>query len=230
MARLRVPENRLEGLAKTFSLSNETFQALVKALSGFPITLFPREVLSKTISNVGSIPPEDSKIICESLLSLCMVRANSDKSITDFINDVIKSIHELNSDKLRLSEEEKKNFSERFRTLLDNESLTVSARATSLLFEYERAFHRARILTDIRPVFQGQADTPPNTALLVHMLRLTYHQSDERGHKEFHVSMDDEDLQDLIDVLNRAKIKAKTLKKLLLASKITCIDRYHTPG
>ncbi len=223
MARIRVPERHFEGIAKILSLADEAFQELLVALAKLPVKLYPKDLLTKAISGVRDIPPDSAGIITDAVLSLCMNRARSDKNTLDYVSEVTQSIEESGSKTLKLSTETKEILRSRFAKILDVKPLAVSAKATNLFLEYERSFSSARVLTDIRPIFDAKADSPPDAAVVVHTLSIHYHQNGD--HKEFFVAMDDEDVQMLLDVLERAKLKAKSLKQTLVSAKITCVDK-----
>jgi len=222
MARIKVPERHFEGIAKILSLADEAFQELLVALAKLPTKLYPKDLLTKAISGVRDIPPDSAGIITDAVVSLCMNRARSDKNTLDYVSEVTQSIEESGSKTLKLSTETKEILRSRFAKILDVKPLTVSMKATNLFFEYERSFSSARVLTDIRPVFDAKADSPLDAAIIVHTLSIHYHQN---GHKEFFVAMDDEDVQMLLDVLERAQVKAKSLKQTLVSAKITCVDK-----
>ncbi len=77
------------------------------------------------------------------------------------------------------------------------------------------------MLTDIRPVF-GVRPEAPQAAVIVHNLRIHYHQGG--AHRDFLVTMDSQDIQDLIDTLERAKVKAENLKVVLATAGIPDIE------
>jgi hypothetical protein len=83
------------------------------------------------------------------------------------------------------------------------------------MYEYENVYYKSRTITDIRPVFSTEIDSV-EAALIIHTLRIHYHIG--AAHKDFYVALDTNDLQQLIDVLERAKVKAEKLKAMLAAS------------
>ena len=220
---LKVPERYFEGLAKILLLTDEAFQELLVALAKLPTKLYPKDPLMKAISGVRDIPPDSAGIITDAVLSLCMNRARSDKNTLDYVSEVTQSIEESGSKTLKLSIETQGVLRSRFAKILDVKPLAVSAKATNLFFEYERSFSSARVLTDIRPIFNAKVDSPPDAAVVVHTLSVHYYQDGE--HKEFFVAVDDDDVQILLDALERAKVKARSLKQTLASAKITCVDK-----
>ncbi len=76
--------------------------------------------------------------------------------------------------------------------------------------------HASKILSDLRYVFKSDPEEEPYGAVIVHLLKLTYHEDTE--HKEFFVAMDDGDLRHLKEVIERAEKKARTLRRKLDAA------------
>lgn len=93
-----------------------------------------------------------------------------------------------------------------------------------MLFEHEHSFRQARIFTDIRPVFEpGQpADAPPQGGTIVHTLKISYYADNEP--KDFFIALDTSDTRALRDQLERADMKAQSLKAVLAAAKVRYID------
>jgi hypothetical protein len=103
-------------------------------------------------------------------------------------------------------------FEEKLKSLLNIEPLELSTRAFDIQHEYEKVFRAARIITDIRPVF----DVPGAEAIgamIVHNLSVKYFQDGEN--KEILFALDDADVTALRKVLEKAEIKSKTLEQLV---------------
>ncbi len=96
--------------------------------------------------------------------------------------------------------------------LLGAEAFTLTAKAQDLQTDDERTFCRARILTDLRPVFGTNIEDGPKGMVIIHLLKLGFHQASERHHDEFYVALDADDLQTLKKVVERAQSKAKILR------------------
>ena len=76
-------------------------------------------------------------------------------------------------------------------------------------------FGFAEIHTDLRPVFGEHTDgLTAEGGVLAHVLRL-HHISSEGSHEDFYVALDDEDLEILRDVIDRAEKKSETLRRQL---------------
>jgi hypothetical protein len=90
-----------------------------------------------------------------------------------------------------------------------------------VLTEEERIFYSARILTDIRPIF-NEAGNLIEAAVIVHNLKI--HFGENGDETDFYVALDTSDIQALREVLDRADEKAKQLQSLLQRSQISYLD------
>ena len=131
----------------------------------------------------------------------------------DFAEEICKAIEESKSDVLKIPAGRREDLRQRLAKLLGYEnSLGVTSKALDVMTEHERILCGARIVTDIRPVF-GRPTDKPTAAVIVHNLKISYHQDDE--HREFYVALDTEDVVRLRTLLERAEMKAQSLEALL---------------
>jgi len=72
---------------------------------------------------------------------------------------------------------------------------------------------QARILTDLRPVFRADAQTPA-AHVIVHNLKLSYRSGFNLEQRDFFIALDHKGLDTLTVVLERAKSKDAALEKL----------------
>jgi hypothetical protein len=77
-----------------------------------------------------------------------------------------------------------------------------------------RNFQSARIVTDIRPVFSDKVSAPPLGAVIVETLQIQTWTRDGSSELIF-VSMDETDLLQLRETVDRALVKTRTLSTLL---------------
>jgi len=98
----------------------------------------------------------------------------------------------------------------RLNTLLCQNVIVVLAKANSVLYDNQRNFVESRVLTDLRPVFTTAIDSRPTLAGIVHNLKVAYLENGSQH--EFFVSLDEDDLDNLFDVITRAKKKAQFLR------------------
>ena len=101
----------------------------------------------------------------------------------------------------------------RITVVLGIESLGLVVKAQDVLVAHARTYARARILSDIRPVFGNDVSAQPPAAVIVHMLNMIYNRAGRR--ENFTVALDEKDINQLIEVLERARVKNKTLKEII---------------
>ena len=175
------------------------------------------ELLVNIRDSVPLLPPEDLQEVTQLILALYRVREFTEASDKAFLGDLIQCIHSSSFAGLEgIDEKENSDLRSHLGRLLNVSNLRMAAKAHRLQRAGERLYCDAKILSDIRPVFDEDVETVPAGAVVGHTLRLGYH---ERGeHKEFFVVLDDVDLEKLRAVIERAESKNKTLLKLLKGS------------
>jgi hypothetical protein len=211
VAKLNIPDRNREGLSTLLAMDPETFDHLVIGLRAQPtgwklVTRLQRDI------NLPNVDQGVAEKVVPSVISLHIVRANREASLDEFVDDVSEAIGTF--DPVGRSKESK----QRLRTILDIQSLYVSAKAYIVLADHQRTARGIKILTDVRYVFQANPEEEPFGAVIVHTLKLSYHENED--HKEFYIALDDDDLARLRGVLDRADAKANILARKLNDAKV----------
>jgi hypothetical protein len=223
MASLRLPEPLINGLLKLLALSDESFHELISVVESAPLSIKQHRVFDEQIlSNVRTIPNDDAKSIAEATFALHIGFNATATPLETFIEDITQALKEAKPDSTDLTGETLERLKGRLTQILSINSAKLIAKAHEVLLEHHRTFSEARILTDIRPVFGENADAAPIGAVLVHMLKIEYRQDGDS--KEFFVALDTKDIDELMKVLERAKLKTESLKTLIGSSNVTYVD------
>jgi hypothetical protein len=98
--------------------------------------------------------------------------------------------------------------------LLPLSAFRTTGTAIELLTQNEHNYQSSRVLTDIRPVFPEEVSDRPDGAVIVQTLQLQTWGVGS-GTETMHISMDESDLLEIRDVIDRAIAKTGTLKTLL---------------
>lgn len=215
MASLRVPKKHHKGLEKFLRFSEEGFHLFISGIIDMVMTLNTKEVITKAVSDVKDIPLDDVPSIRDAILSLTFAKATSDIKSEEFVNELVQAIGEYHELASLLDEVGIETTKTRLKTLFSIAPLSIAAKASTIMYEYENVYYKSRTITDIRPVFNTDIDSV-DAALIIHNLRIHYHKGEIHG--DFYVALDTSDLQQLIDVLERAKVKAEKLQAMLAAS------------
>lgn len=222
MPKLNIPERYRAGVSKIRRLDERSVREIRSALeqpvespkvtgNGVEIPSKPDAVAIKAMRSVSSVNTSDFKQIAEALAALYGVKSTRDVSVDEFADDVCDALESLPSEEERLPHSEREQFKGKLVTLLSADVFSLVSKTYDLATEDERTFCDARILTDLRPVFGTQVEDGPQAMVVVHLLKLAYHQGSEH-HNQFYVALDDDDLQTLKKLLDRAEAKAKTLR------------------
>ncbi|MGO9155135.1 hypothetical protein [Mycobacterium sp.] len=108
--------------------------------------------------------------------------------------------------------------------LVQNAAVQRFAKALSLRNEYERIITDTRILSDIRPVFDDDAEDPSIQAAIVnHTLRFTYTAGDGERH-ETHFALDTADLKKLKAQIEKALKKDKSSQRLIENANVVVLE------
>lgn len=220
---LRVPEQYEEGIAKIRDLSDESTRELLAALQDPPSTFNEFSLSSAVAQKVDTIAASDVEEIVPALLSLYSYRDYSQSAISEVAEGIAQAMSESASEQLKISSGDFDLFTGRLVELLSVEPLNVAVRAGMLSLENEHSLQDARVLTDLRPIFEPEnPEKPPKGAVILHTLKISY-RGDNRI-KNFFVTLDTEDMRMLLEQLERANLKAQSLKSILKAAQVPHID------
>ncbi len=219
---IKIPPKYREALIGIAALSNAAIKELESVLSNAGPALTSREEAFSLVSQLKVITADEGLTIIEALLPLYMLKGSSTKNTGEFVEDVIASLKVGSGTEKRLTQKEATPLTDRLTKLLGLGAIDLSAKAMSVLLEQQRAFTSARVLTDIRPVFDQDMSRPLAGAVLVHNLKIQYVESGEE--KEFFVALDKMDIQLLIDMLTRAQQKESKIKQFLAQSDLNCFE------
>lgn len=215
MAELVIPPEYEGGFVEMRELDEGQVGELVSALEDEPPTLSRSRLRLRVASKVSTITRSDLDQVMETLVSLYALRDSMGLATPDFVNAICDAMDE--SDIVELwfeDDEDREQFKARLTQLLGVDSLDVSARATDLMYEHEHTVHSPiRLITDVRPIFGPNPEGDPKGTIIVHTLKISYHEG--REIKEFFISLDPEQVDELMGALRRANLKAESLKRML---------------
>ncbi|MGA9063636.1 MAG: hypothetical protein WB341_18495 [Terracidiphilus sp.] len=164
------------------------------------------------------ISASDASELKDAVLELYRVREYFDEVVPEFANGIASALQEA----LDFPIAEVPAFEARLTRILTITPLGIASKATILKTEYERKFCTARILTDARPVFLESPSTPPSAMMIMHNLRLTFH--DDTGEmRETYITMDDDDLITMRGLVDRAEEKSKSLRSVFATANIKVV-------
>jgi hypothetical protein len=208
MPDLTIPEQHASGFARIMGLSSEESEQVERALS-LAKSINIKELTEIIAVALPSLTREGAREIVGTLLSLYSARTGMDVTVDVFVTALLEAApptdKPIDGHELQPPEVIKKTL----RGLLSIRPLSMIAKARNLHTDHENTFCTARILTDLRAVFDVDVREAPAGFVMAHILKLGYHHAGK--HTELHIAMDKKDVDNLLLALQRAKTKAATL-------------------
>lgn len=207
------------------NLEEHQIEALASALAAQQPTSRRRSLRANVASKVESIEESDLNAAMDALISLFALRDSMDTTAPEFASTIANALEDSGAEELAFPDpDSRRHFEAALTRLLGIEPLEVAAKAIGLAYEQDHIIHgRPRVLTDVRPIFgSGPTDPDLRGAMVVHTLRLDYHVGARV--EELFLALDADELDELIQVLERARSKAHALESYLRGSDIHYVD------
>ncbi len=220
MPGLEIPEEHERGLKKLYGLSERQANDLLSEVESAAKLSDNGIVDPENLHEVEGLAKTDRDDIVETVLSLHRVRAFAEVSADEFVSDVCDAL--AGGKTFRLESASRDAFGSRLSKFIAIKELRQAAKARLLRDEHERSLHDLRILTDARPIFEEEQVEPPDRAVIFHMLKISFHDADRVAETFF--SLDEADLEYLKKTIERAELKAKSLRESLRQANIKVID------
>lgn len=219
MPDLRIPDENRKILAKLALLAEPQAREFIAVLGSIPPGKL-EDYLSAGAKAAKTIDPRDMKGFLETLFSLHTVRAYREVATGDFLKDVLGALGEQGES---LTEANRNQLSDILSQALGVKSLSVSVKSYSLQREHLCLFHDAKIISDLRPVFDSPSE-PPVGLTVTYTLHVVFHKGSQRNHEDIYFSLDADDIDKLKAIVERAQAKATSLKRLLSDKGLTQLE------
>jgi hypothetical protein len=212
-------------IQKIIKANDEAISVVMSALHDLPLTLHAVPFAAKTAAKTQKISEEDALdiiLVIGLLIALCVDNDFSKEEAVDLIIEFVKN-NEFFYD---FSEDENTPLGKRLIDLLNNAYvLKIIYEASKVFDDYERIFLGAKVVTDIRPVFDldiGRGAEAIQVFTITHAIKLEY--KDLEGEKEFFVALDTASLENLHDEIVDALEKNNSIKLMLKKSQMIYVD------
>ncbi len=213
--RLVVPRQHYLGLEKLFNLSPEEAQALKEAAEHTPPTLWMEDYVAQVTTKVGH--DIDIAVIFEVLSGLYRAAAELGRPMSDFVDEVTRALADTKRDELQPKDGDWSDIKARLLQFLTlDTTLGVASKVAHLRVQHENVFHGVQIFTDLRPVFEENAENTPVAGAIVHQMKIVFHTGGET--QEVFIALDAHDLRKLRSVVRRAEQKEQSLSRLMRGS------------
>jgi hypothetical protein len=207
-------ESFKRGLRELARLPEPEFEELLAGLKAAPLEIGQNRILPDV--KVASLP-DGGELAKAAIMALMVSGGQRRASRPDVIGATIEALASDGSlDTMQIEA-----LRRRAAAILGIESLGLVAKAQNVLVAHSHTYESARILSDIRAVFGNDVSAPPPAAVIVHMLNIIYNSAGRR--EIFTVAFDETDIDNLIGVLERARVKNKILKEIIEKSDLRYI-------
>lgn len=208
MAEFTIPKAQRPALNKLRTISDATLQEFASQLEQRPFT----------VPEVQGLSSNEASELKDAVAELYRVREYFDTEVPEFAAGIADSLRVV----CPFPEEELAAFRQRLVKIMTVPALGVASKSESLKVEYERRFCTARILTDARPVYVQAPPAKPAAMMIAHTFRITFH--DDTGElREIYITMDDDDLTTIRELVDRAELKTQSLQSVFEAANIPIV-------
>ena len=207
MSTLTIPDEHTNGLSRILALQPEEAASISRALTEAKSAKV-KEMMDLIIGAVAAMEVKPAWQIAQTLSSLYAARNAMDLPVEVFIHDVINAARK----QLDQGEPLPATAEATLRALLSVNPLSMMAKARELHIDHEHIFCNARVISDMRPVFDANIEEAPTGFTVAHTLKIGYHHGDK--HTSIYIAMDKQDIESMIETLQRAQQKSATLAKL----------------
>lgn len=210
MASARIPPSTLSALAAIRDLGAPKLQELIQRLRGLSSAPLKSSVLRRELKDAFD---QQAAQVAPQLLGLYGGKRLNRWTPRQFVQNLTRDLRLVGEGAWTGEQLEKwRQLDPLLEDLFGIEQLDTASKAVDLAYEYANLFQSARVVTDIRPVFDESASEIA-AAVISQTLRLYF--SSEEGEHSLSVALDQQDLERLRDSCDRAIKKARTAQKLV---------------
>lgn len=209
MANYIIPSNYIPGFESIINLDTTQLDNLTKIIAEIKIGERFDSLINRASNSLKPLSEVEIGNIIRSLVSLVEIFDSSNRDIEKFSTDFSKAYLESKSDATKVEEGKlKANLS---KLLSKYDTIRITSKAIDIIQENPVNFRKARIISDIRLVFEDDLESEKKYAVVVHSLKLECYNTD--GDVTFFAAMDLDDLKKMRDVIDRAIKKDRIIRE-----------------
>lgn len=218
--KLQVPPRDEPLLARFIQMAPEEVASLLQSLREEQPSLDIEE-LADSIANRFGLDRGQVGEVVRFLSNLSIARQAFGMPIDEFVTELRSAIE--TAGKKNLFPGDWASFEATVSEALSGDNaLAISSKALDTSSDNERNYCYARVLTDLRPIFRADVEQAPVAMVAVHTLKIVHHNQGE--HRDFFVTLDLKDLEQLSELLQRAIKKESSLKALMADKNLTFLE------
>jgi len=209
MANYSVPSIYIPGFEVIIKLDAIQIDSLSHIISDIKVGERFDSLIERIKVRLESLSEIDASNIIRSLVSLVEIFDSTNRDIPKFTKDFSEAYLQSNpSASLNDKEKLEINLS---KLLTKYDSIRITSKAIDIIQENQVNFRKARVISDIRLVFDDDLDGVRKYAVVVHNLKLECYNSNREI--DFFAAMDLSDLKSIRDVIDRAIEKDRIIRQ-----------------
>jgi hypothetical protein len=209
---IRLQKQHLADLQAIGEIGQEGLRKVVAEAAKLPVAPVHPKQLQEVIAKALVGDEAKADMLLRQVLSLHGMLRQLDLSADEVFSGLSSGLRPEESGWSNEEFENWKSASGSFRQLFELPIVRLSAKALDLSYEHSHLLQRARIITDVRPIFDHDA-TRIEASVISHKLMVRY--DDVEGEHVLSLSVDERDVKELIKQCERALRKAQTAKAQL---------------
>lgn len=216
--RLRVPKDHVRFVETIADLGPKDRERIIEAMGSMRPMLYFNDLVTELATGAGITERQAVAVvvIASSIVATREARPNA-PDVTDHVIEVT-----LDAVSRDLDDEERDSLDTFFRTLVSQEAVFLTHKASGIVMEHQNPYRSARTFTDFTPVFSNSVEQP-RAGVILHRLRIEVVDGGGGGSALF-VTLDESDLSDLRRTLERALEKHNELKASIEKMGVPCLD------
>lgn len=214
---LKIPESQRENFKFFLNLPDVVRSEFIEAIQNAPMGLSNSTLFDYIRDNVKKLSNEKIGKLLSIYENLSDAKDDLGYNDDEFIHDLSNALKDTGDPELVPTDESLSIFKSLFNSEIN---INTSRKIHNELLENEKNYITAKILTDIRPVFDKEQLIG---STIISKLKVTYSENDEE--KNVFFSLDEQDLSDLIEILKKAQEQNLYLKESFGNLKIIDISR-----
>lgn len=213
MPELNIPAEHHNKFKFYVALPNELKQQICEQLSEAPVGLSPSAFVDFAANNITKLSKERIADIYQIYFNLIRAKESLSVEVPEFLEILGKSLSKTGIEELQPTPEVIADFAQ---MLSKSSNTLITAKLIDLMTENQKIFVNAKIYQDVRPVFDDSENLLGS--VVIHNLKIIFKEDDEI--RKMYLSLDDNDLEDMISLLKKAQEKLKMIKSHFENTKI----------
>jgi hypothetical protein len=220
MSTLTLPKSAYPAVQALVGLQDRQFEQLVEVLEESPPSLDPN-FADSVAPRLTSLTPSVARKVLEELLTMVYTGSRNNMAPSQLATDLAEAAFEANSERFTFTADQQKTLESRLSKLFAKRGLWITGKAQDVFFDTDKRYFEARVLTDLRPIFDENGEQIA-AAAVIHNLRIRYSENGEV--KDSYFSVSNADLTALVKVVERALTKEAALSELASKSSIPILE------